>query len=104
MSAERAARQIVDAIETGASEKILSTQANILARANGAAPEVIARLLSLASRLLPDSTATGNTAMSGAELYPRHNDWVQAFTTLGQRAAKRLNQFGPSGAAGAGSV
>ena len=94
MSAERAARQIVDAIERGVSEKILSTQANILARAHGAAPEAIAKLLSLASRLLPEGTSDGNESRTGAELRPEQDDWLHAFTALGQRAARRLNQFG----------
>jgi NAD(P)-dependent dehydrogenase (short-subunit alcohol dehydrogenase family) len=99
MSAERAARQIVDAIERGVSEKILTTQANILARVNGAAPEAVAKLLSLASRLLPEGTSDGNKTRTGAELRPEQDDWLHAFTALGQRAAKRLNQFGSAAAA-----
>lgn len=100
MSAERAARQIVDAIERGVSEKILSTQANILARAHGVAPEAMAQLLSLASRLLPRGTSEGSESRTGAELRPEQDDWLHAFTALGQRAAKRLNQFGSAAAAG----
>ena len=53
MSAQRAARQTVDAVKHGTAVKVLSTQANLLARANGAFPGLVPSLMTLVARLLP---------------------------------------------------
>lgn len=92
MSAERAAKQIVRAIERGQSEKILSTQASLLARMNSAFPGFVPELFGLVGRLLPQSTDDRRSRSTGAELQDGKSFWFQALTVLGQRAADRLNQ------------
>lgn len=103
MSAERAAKQIVTALERGRSEKILSPQANLLALLQSISPGAVSSLLSLATRLAPEAGADGASEKTGAELVPEKGNWFQIFTTLGQRAAERLNQFGSASAAAGGA-
>lgn len=45
MSAKRAARQIIDAVEQGRSERMLSTPANLQARFHGLFPELSVPIL-----------------------------------------------------------
>jgi NAD(P)-dependent dehydrogenase (short-subunit alcohol dehydrogenase family) len=68
MSMERAARQIVSAIERGDPEKILTTQANLMARVNGAFPGLLPDLMRAVNRLLPSGTSAVQPAGTRAEL------------------------------------
>jgi short-subunit dehydrogenase len=61
MSGERAARQIVDAARRGKAEKVLTTPANVLARAHGVAPGLTSEILGLVNRfVLPSGTGTSS--------------------------------------------
>jgi NAD(P)-dependent dehydrogenase (short-subunit alcohol dehydrogenase family) len=55
IAGDRAARQIVDATARGTAEKILTPQANLLAKAHGVAPGLTAQILALVNQwLLPE--------------------------------------------------
>jgi NAD(P)-dependent dehydrogenase (short-subunit alcohol dehydrogenase family) len=99
MSAERAARQIVTAIRRGQAEKILSTQATLLARVNGAFPGLVPDLLGLVARLLPSDDAGRQSILTGARAEEESGEIFKALTTLGRRAAHRLNEMHTGGAA-----
>lgn len=92
MSAERAARQTVDAIRTGRSVKVLSTQADLLARVQGAFPGLVPDILAKAARLLPNPTADTETEIRGRDLQHEQGRLFRAITTLGRSAGARLNQ------------
>ncbi len=91
MSGERAARQIADATARGTSEKILTTQANLLARAHGVAPGLTADILSLVNRfVLP--AASGKATKRGHQAESLRTPLMTALTVFGRMAAKRLLQ------------
>ncbi|MBV9396371.1 MAG: SDR family oxidoreductase [Bryobacterales bacterium] len=93
MGAERAARQIVAAVRRGDSEKILSTQASLLARANGAFPGFIPNLMAAANRFLPHETFDRESIVTGAQAEQHAEDYQRRLTRLGRRAAERLNEM-----------
>jgi hypothetical protein len=92
ISAERAARQVVDAIRQGRSERILSTTANILARFQGAFPGLVPNIMALVNRMLPSAAPSESTSIQGKELAPQHGSTIHALTALGRSAGARLNQ------------
>jgi short-subunit dehydrogenase len=92
MSAERAARQTVEAVRQGTAVKVLSTQADLLARANGAFPGLIPALMSLIVPLLPGATGDSITAKEGRKLRLDQGRLFRTLTTLGRQAGARLNQ------------
>ncbi len=89
MSARRAARQIIRAMEQGRAERILSTPANVAARLHGAFPELSAAVLALVHRLLPQGSGEGR---SGRDSTILRRPWMRAVTTLGRRAADEYLQ------------
>ena len=89
MSARRAARQIIAAIEQGRAERILSTQANLLARFHGLFPETTVAILGLVNRLLPSGSEGVET---GAESAILERPWMRALTKLGRDAAAEYLQ------------
>ena len=91
MSAERAARQAVRAIQRGSAEKVLSTQASLLARVQGAFPGVVPNLLGLVNRLLPGPTDDLDFEKNGMDLN-QDSRFIRTLNLLGRRAGARLNQ------------
>jgi NAD(P)-dependent dehydrogenase (short-subunit alcohol dehydrogenase family) len=91
-SAERIARQTVDAIRRGASMRVLPVEADLIARLHGAFPELVPSILSLISRALPGPTTDSNREVKGTELEKEQGNALQMLTTLGRRAGARLNQ------------
>lgn len=91
MSADRAARQIVDAARRGRAEKILTTQANLLARFHGLFPGLTSEILGLVDQyLLP---AGGTTeAKRGHQTRALRSPVLNAATILGRLAARRFLQ------------
>jgi short-subunit dehydrogenase len=92
MDADRAARQIVEALRRGTAERVLSLPAEIAAVARALFPGLSAGLLDRVNRLLPGSNgAAGRRAVKGegsaSALSP---SWL---TALGDRAARRNNQL-----------
>jgi NAD(P)-dependent dehydrogenase (short-subunit alcohol dehydrogenase family) len=91
MSGERAARQIADATARGTSEKILTTQANLLARAHGVAPGLTSDILGLVNQfVLPKGGGKG--AKRGHETRSLQTPLMTALTIFGRMAAKRFLQ------------
>jgi hypothetical protein len=95
MNATRAARQIVAAIQGGNSEKILSTQASIMARLNGLCPGLMPGLLGWVNRLLPSPTNDRESMLTGEEVTRAGNYLLRTAAALGHGAAREFNQ--PSG-------
>jgi NAD(P)-dependent dehydrogenase (short-subunit alcohol dehydrogenase family) len=91
MSGERAARQIADATARGTSEKILTTQANLLARAHGVAPGLTADILGLVNRFVLPAMA-GKATKRGNQTDILRTPLMAALTIFGRMAAKRLLQ------------
>jgi len=89
---ERAARQIADATARGTAEKILTTQANVLAKAHGLAPGLTAHALGLVNQwLLPEGRA--KSARKGHQTgVLTESSLVSALTFFGRLAAKRFLQ------------
>ena len=96
MDADRAARQILDAIRRGEAERVLSVPARIATVARALVPEVTADVLAAVNRLLPSSDQAAGTRgrkgeVSTSALSP------SILTVLGDLAARRNNQVpGPS--------
>jgi NAD(P)-dependent dehydrogenase (short-subunit alcohol dehydrogenase family) len=96
IDADRAARQIVEAIRRGEAERVLSMPAKVATVAHALFPELTAGLLAGVGRLLPEGEGPagqvgrkGEASTSG--LSP------SLLTVLGDRAARRNNQV-PGGA------
>jgi short-subunit dehydrogenase len=94
MSAKRAARQIICAMEQGRSERILSTSANVLARFHGLLPEISTEILGFVNSLLPSGSKEVEV---GAESPILQTSWMRAVTMLGRKAAEEYLQ--PAGSA-----
>jgi len=91
MSADRAARQIVDATRRGDAEKVLGTPANALARFHGLFPGATSEVLSLVNRyLLP--VGNEKTRRRGHQTVAGTSGLLSAVTVLGRLAAKRFLQ------------
>jgi NAD(P)-dependent dehydrogenase (short-subunit alcohol dehydrogenase family) len=98
ISAERAARSIVEATIRGDSEKILSVPADLLARVHALFPELSVEILGLVNRLLPSaSKAALSQTRTGADVHGKMNSAMvsmwEALIRPGQKAAESLNQF-----------
>jgi short-subunit dehydrogenase len=88
MSAERAARRIVRALERGKPNLVLGAPAKLAGLANALAPNLTARALTLVNRLLPrgDDTTARKGYQSQSAVAP------SVLTTLTERAATRNNE------------
>jgi NAD(P)-dependent dehydrogenase (short-subunit alcohol dehydrogenase family) len=96
MDAERAARQIVEAVRRGEVERVLSVPARVAVAARSLFPGLTAGVLAGVNRLLPDGDpAAGQVARKGEAsasiLAP------SVLTLLNDRAARRNNQLPDSG-------
>ena len=94
MDAERAATKMVDAVLAGRPTVILTPLAKVGARVHGLAPATTARMMGLASRLLPAPAASDGTATVPGHVADREADspLLQKLLTLGQRSARRFNE------------
>ena len=91
MDAERAAKQIVEAMRRGAAECVVSLPAAALARLHGLFPGATADMLGLANRLLP--RGGGQEAAAGREVHQRiGSTLLDALMTLTRSAARRFNE------------
>lgn len=91
-SAQRAARQIVEACRRGTARLIITPQARLLHGLNALAPDLTATVFSTIARLLP--------APNGDDDHKRHPGWASAtslvpslLTRLADRAALRNNEL-----------
>jgi NAD(P)-dependent dehydrogenase (short-subunit alcohol dehydrogenase family) len=92
MSAERAAKQIVEATRNGKSERILTAPANMLAKAHGGAPGVTADILGMVARVLLPEAIRATRRSRGRRLPRLQLPWMRIALFLGRRAARRLMQ------------
>jgi NAD(P)-dependent dehydrogenase (short-subunit alcohol dehydrogenase family) len=90
-SAERAARQIVDACRHGDAELVITLPARLAVLANALAPGMVARAMALTNRLLPDPTgADGDEPREG---WQSMSDRIpSAWTRLADRATLDNNE------------
>lgn len=89
IAADRAARQIADAIEQGQAEVTITPQALLISRLGNLAPAVTRGLMRGMNAALPKAQAGKTESLRGdevkdGELYP--------LTAMGSRAARRYNQ------------
>ena len=89
VSAERAARQIVNAARKRQTELIVGWQAKLLATMHGVAPGLTQEALAMVNRLLPtaDGTSDKQSGRDSESVVTR-----SPLTALGRRAAQRYNQ------------
>jgi NAD(P)-dependent dehydrogenase (short-subunit alcohol dehydrogenase family) len=91
MSAERAARQIINACEYGDAETVLSLPAKLAVAFHGLFPGLTTDTLALFNRFLPGPGGIGAARMKGKESHSRFSpSWL---TTLSDRAASRNNEL-----------
>jgi short-subunit dehydrogenase len=92
VSAERAARRITQAVETGERFVVIGWPARALRLAHALFPGGTVRLLGLVNRFLPGPTPEAKEGMAlPAELF-RRGLARSILTALGERAAKRYNE------------
>lgn len=89
MGAARAARQVVDATQSGVAERTLGVPANFIARFHGLFPGITAELMGAINHLLPGA---GTESKTGAESKILRTPWMRALTILGERAAREFLQ------------
>lgn len=99
VSAERAARRIVDAVLAGRSQVELTPLTWVGRRVHGLAPGTTSRVLGLVARALPRTSADGPSLgddrahVSGADARRALGSRVvNTLSALGDRAARRLNE------------
>ena len=96
MSAEKAARDIVEACRNGRAQLVTGVQGKLAAVANALFPELTAQLLKLTTRLLPgENPVDGDALQTGWE--SRSGFAPSLLTTLSDRAALRNNEGRPQG-------
>jgi len=89
-SAARAARRIVRATNKGATECIITPQAQLLSRFHGLFPGLTTKILSLVNRTLPTSTEDREQASAGKESRSKLSTWL---ARPGEKAAHIYNQY-----------
>ena len=92
ISADRAARQIVEACRYGDPELTITVPAKLATRINHVAPAAMARAMAVANRLLPGPNGTaGDGQRRGRDSQSR---WTESFATaLTARAAQANNEI-----------
>jgi len=93
ISAERAARRIVDACRRGDAEVLFPITARVATVVNALAPGVTAGVLAAVDRLLPKAGGTGGRRKGSDSQSSLSPSWL---THLGDRAARNYNQIAPS--------
>jgi NAD(P)-dependent dehydrogenase (short-subunit alcohol dehydrogenase family) len=93
MDAETAARQIVEAARRGDTVRCVGLTASLASRFHGLFPGVTVELLGLVNRLLPAPDRGSRDAQPGYAARARLNSrLIEVATTLGRKAAERLNE------------
>ena len=94
ISAEKAARQVLDACRHGRAEVVLSLPARLAVKFHGLFPGLSANLLALVDRLLPAAGGIGTELREGKDSESAAAPSV--LTTLTEEAARRNNELSPS--------
>jgi short-subunit dehydrogenase len=91
MSADRAARQIVNACRYGRAKVTLSLPAKLAVAINALAPELTAEVSAIVDHMLPEPGGIGRASVKG---YHSTSGWSPSLlTTLSDRAAERNNEL-----------
>ena len=91
MSAQRAARQIVDACIRGDAEVVLSFPAKLATKLHALFPSATTDLLGMINRLLPPPGGVGTEVRTGKQSFSKVSpSWI---TTLDEKAARQNNQI-----------
>jgi short-subunit dehydrogenase len=91
VSAENAARQVVDACKRGQAELVISVPAKIAVLFDSLFPEAMSQMLAVANRLLPEPGGVGTERMKGRDSTSTWSpSWV---TSLNEEAALRNNEL-----------
>jgi NAD(P)-dependent dehydrogenase (short-subunit alcohol dehydrogenase family) len=93
VSAERAARQIIDASRRGDSECVISLPAKLAAKVHGLFPEFTTELMAFTNRFLPGKGGIGKAMATGKESTSAAAPSV--LTTLSDAASYRNNELNP---------
>jgi short-subunit dehydrogenase len=91
MSAERAARQIINACRYGRAKVTLSLPAKLAVKMNALAPEITAEVTALAARAMPEPGGIGRASVEGKDSTTALSPSI--LTTLGDQAAVRNNEM-----------
>ncbi|GAB3942797.1 SDR family oxidoreductase [Spirosoma harenae] len=92
INAEEAAREIVDACRYGEAERVISLPAKVGASLQGVAPNLIAEIMGLVARVLPNPGGIGTERAMGKDSETTLSKSV--LTTLTDQAALRNNEMG----------
>jgi short-subunit dehydrogenase len=90
INAERAARQIIDAIRHGEAELVITAQAKVAAKLDALFPEFSSGLLELANRVLPGPGGIGTESRRGAESQSKAS--TNMVSAMGEAAAREYNE------------
>ena len=90
ISSTDCAREVVEACRQGEAERIVTLPAKIGASLQGVAPNLIAELMALVARALPDPGGIGEQRALGKQSESRLSESV--LTTLTDQAAERNNE------------
>lgn len=91
MDAKKAAESIVSACRHGETSLIIPLQAKAVTAANGLFPGLVADVMGLLNRILPDPGGIGQKRAKGAN---SKSDWVPALLEIvSDKAARRNNEF-----------
>jgi hypothetical protein len=90
MDADRAARQIIDAMKSGEVEITLTAPARIAAATDALFPEFTGRLLAAANRVLPGPGGIGQRVAKGKDSTSAVSPSL--LTVMSERAATRNNE------------
>lgn len=94
MDAERAAERIVSGVLAGRNQVVLTPLAQVGMRVAGLAPSLTTNVMKVMAAVLPDAPESAGELVDGHTARRRlDSPVVERLTTLGTRAAKRLNQF-----------
>ncbi|HLM00687.1 MAG TPA: SDR family oxidoreductase [Pyrinomonadaceae bacterium] len=91
ISAERAARQILDACRDGDAELIITVQAKLAAKARALFPETIAQIMGIVNQLLPAAGGIGTRRALGRESTSFASPSI--LTALADKASVRNNEL-----------
>jgi hypothetical protein len=91
ISAERAARQIVDACRHGDAELIISVQAKLAAKANELFPETVAQIMGMVNQVLPSAGGIGTSLALGKDSTSFASPSI--LTVLADKASARNNEL-----------
>jgi len=90
VSAENAARQVVQACKRGQAELVISVPAKIAVKFDALFPEAMSQILALANRMLPEPGGVGTKRMKGRD---STSAWSPSWlTALNEEAALRNNE------------